>query len=52
VAGEGREINMRKLGKWLSKNEDRVIDRYKIARRDVRTGGVVQWLITEVLKVG
>ena len=47
VAGEGREINMRKLGKWLSKNEDRVIDRHKIARRDVQKS-VVQWLIAEV----
>jgi putative DNA primase/helicase len=46
VAGEGREINMRKLGKWLSKNEDRVIDRHKIARRDVQAP-VVQWLIAQ-----
>jgi putative DNA primase/helicase len=46
VAGEGREVNMRKLGKWLSKNEDRVIDRHKIARRDVQAP-VVRWLIAE-----
>jgi hypothetical protein len=47
VAGEGREINMRKLGKWLSKNEDRVIDRHKIGRQDMQ-GNVVRWLIVEV----
>ncbi len=46
VAGEGREINMRKLGKWLSKNEDRVIDRHKITRRDVQAP-VVRWLIAQ-----
>jgi putative DNA primase/helicase len=44
VAGEGREINMRKLGKWLAKFEDRVIDRHKIARGDGESH-VVRWLI-------
>jgi putative DNA primase/helicase len=46
VAVEGREINVRRLGKWLSKNEDRVIDRHKIARVDAQTS-VVRWLVTE-----
>jgi putative DNA primase/helicase len=48
VAVEGREINVRRLGKWLSKNEDRVIDRHKIARADAQTS-VVRWLIAEVI---
>jgi putative DNA primase/helicase len=48
IAVEGREINVRRLGKWLSKNEDRVIDRYKIARADAQTS-VVKWLIAEVV---
>jgi putative DNA primase/helicase len=46
VAAEGREINVRRLGKWLSKNEDRVIERHKIARVDVQTS-VVRWLVTQ-----
>ncbi len=48
IAGEGRnEINNRKFGKWLSKNENRVIDRCKIARSEVGTSAV-RWLIAEV----
>ena len=47
VAGESREINIRRLGKWLSKNEDRVIDNHKIARREVETS-VARWLIAKV----
>jgi len=47
VAVEGREINVRRLGKWLSKNENRVIDRYKIARSAAQTS-VARWLIVEV----
>jgi putative DNA primase/helicase len=47
VAVEGREINVRRLGKWLSKNEDRVIDRHRIAHADVKTS-VARWLIAEV----
>jgi putative DNA primase/helicase len=47
VAVEGREINVRRLGKWLSKNEDRVIDRHKIARAEAQKS-VVHWLIAEV----
>ncbi len=53
VADERNEINGRKLGKWIAKNEDRVIDGHKIVRRDVETGGVGQWIIAEVVeKVG
>ena len=47
VAVEGREINVRRLGKWLSKNENRVIDRFKIARSPVQKS-VALWLIAEV----
>jgi putative DNA primase/helicase len=47
VAVEGREINVRRLGKWLSKNEDRVIDRHKITRAEAQRS-VVHWLIAEV----
>jgi putative DNA primase/helicase len=46
VAVEGREINVRRLGKWLSKNEDRVIDRHKITRTEAQKS-TVRWLIAE-----
>src|SRR6185312_9604044 len=47
VAGERREVNVYRLGKWLSKNEDRVIDRRKITRAGTH-GGTVRWLVTDV----
>jgi hypothetical protein len=48
VAGEGRnDINSRRLGKWLSKNENRVIDGHKIKRSE-GTYSVARWLIAEV----
>jgi putative DNA primase/helicase len=46
VAVEGREINVRRLGKWLSKNEDRIIDHHKIARGNEKHH-VFQWIIIE-----
>jgi hypothetical protein len=49
IAGEGRgsEINVRRLGKWLHKNEDRVMDRLKITRRAVKAPAV-QWILQDV----
>jgi hypothetical protein len=47
VAGERREINVYRLGKWLSKNEDRVIDRHRIARAGTH-GGTVRWVVADV----
>jgi putative DNA primase/helicase len=48
VADDRNEINGRKLGKWIAKNEDRVIDGHKIMRRNIETGGVVHWVIAKV----
>ena len=45
VAAEGRDINVKRLGKWLSRNEDRVIDGHKITRGAV-SGGVQKWCVT------
>jgi hypothetical protein len=47
VAAEKHAIDVRRLGKWLSKNEDRVIDRHKITRSDIQTSAV-RWFITAV----
>jgi hypothetical protein len=47
VAGDDRGgINVRRLGNWLSKNENRVIDGHKIARAAAQTS-VVRWLIAQ-----
>jgi len=49
IAGEarGNEINVRRLGQWLHKSEDRVMDRLKITRRAVKAASV-QWVLAEV----
>ena len=47
VAIERGQIDVRKLGKWLSKNENRVIHRCKITRAVAQTS-VVRWLVAEV----
>jgi hypothetical protein len=51
VADERNEINGRRLGKWIAKNEDRVIDGHKIVRRNVETGGVSHWVIAEAAEL-
>jgi hypothetical protein len=49
--GRGNEINVRRLGKWLGKYEDRVMDGMKITRRAVKAH-TVQWVLSEVGFVG
>ena len=46
VAGEGGFINIRRLGKWLGKNKDRVIDglRFEVASS---VSGVARWHLRE-----
>jgi len=51
IAGEGREINGRRLGRWLSKNEGRVINGHRIVRAAVNTSAV-RWTLEEVKTVG
>jgi putative DNA primase/helicase len=50
VAGEKGAIDVRRLGKWLAKNEDRVIDGHKITRADAQTSAA-RWFITAVSPV-
>lgn len=45
VAGRGLEIEPRRLGNWLRKNEDRVIDGARLSREGV-SHKVVRWSIT------
>ncbi len=48
VAGDNRGgIDVRRLGKWLSENENRVINFRKITRSDAQTSAV-RWMIVEV----
>jgi putative DNA primase/helicase len=49
IAGEARgtEINVRRLGKFLGRNEDRVLGGVKITRRAVTTS-TVQWVLSDV----
>ena len=48
IAGEGNnDINGRKLGKWLSKNEKRVINGHKIMQSE-GTFSVARWFLAEV----
>lgn len=42
VAGDGGAINSRKLGKWLSRNKDRIVDGMKISQ-EAKYGGNVTW---------
>jgi hypothetical protein len=35
VAGDGRDVNVRRLGKWLARHVDRVIDRHRIERSHI-----------------
>ena len=47
VAGEGARINGRKLGKWLSKYEDRVVNGHKFLSPSTR-GGQSVWVLETV----
>lgn len=42
VAGDGGAINSRRLGKWLSANQSRIIDGMKIMADGVLTG-IARW---------
>jgi len=49
VAGDGGSINSRRLGLWLSSNEYRLVQGYKIVR-DGERGGVGVWKLTSTEK--
>ena len=38
VAGQGREINSKRLGKWLGRNRDRILDGLRIVQAGERQG--------------
>lgn len=44
IAGQGRNINRRMLGRWIEKNQDRRVDGKRIVAGG-KNGGVRQWNI-------
>lgn len=47
IALSGKEINTRILGRWLMKNQNRIIDGLKIEKKNMRDG-LQQWTIEKV----
>ena len=51
VAGQGREINSKRLGKWLGRNRDRILDGLRIVQAGERQGYVL-WSVEAVHEGG
>lgn len=45
VAGEGSAINIRRLGKWLARNQGRIVNGMKIVKEGGARAGVALWRI-------
>jgi len=47
IAGQGRNIDTRRLGNWLGKNAERIINGRKIVKRPMRSGNQT-WQVVEM----
>ena len=45
IAGERGNVNPRRLGHWIIKNVDRIIDGKVFQKTDIKTDGVIHWRV-------
>ena len=51
VAGQGSEVNSKRLGKWLGQNRDRMLDGLRIVHAGERQGSAL-WRVEDVHRAG
>lgn len=53
IAGEGRDtINARRLGRWIERNRDRIIDGMAFQKADLKTDGLNHWTVKKMGLMG
>lgn len=51
IVGENGRVNVRRLGRYLMHNKDRILDGHRISRCGTLSGGRPKWTVEEVKKI-
>ena len=45
IAGERGYVNTRRLGRWIERHQDRIVEGISFEKTGIRTDGVLHWRI-------